>query len=60
MTSVEVAALAIPGIEGGMLGLLLREDGTTYALSLRPLLPGDNGTAPGQPTSHLGIALAGI
>ena len=43
-----------------MLGLLLREDGTTYALSLRPLLPGDNGTAPGQPTSHLGIALAGI
>jgi hypothetical protein len=39
MTPAEVAALGIPGIEGGMIGLNLRKDGKAYSFALRPLLP---------------------
>ena len=39
MTPAEVAALGIQGLEGGMLGLNLQEDGKAYSFALRPLLP---------------------
>jgi hypothetical protein len=38
MTPAEVAALGIPGVEGGLFGLLLKKDGAAYSFSLRPLL----------------------
>jgi hypothetical protein len=40
LTPADVAALGIPGVEGGFLGLTLKAaDGTLYSFSLRPLLP---------------------
>jgi hypothetical protein len=39
LTPAQVSALAIPGVEGGMLGLNIQKDGKLYALALRPLLP---------------------
>jgi hypothetical protein len=39
LTPAHVAALAIPGIEGGLLGLNIKKDGKLYSLALRPLLP---------------------
>jgi hypothetical protein len=39
LTPAQVAKLAIPGVEGGMLGLKIQKDGTLYSLALRPLLP---------------------
>jgi hypothetical protein len=40
MTPAEVAALGVPGIDGGVQGLTLQAaDGKTYEFRLRPLLP---------------------
>jgi hypothetical protein len=39
LTPAQVAALAIPGVEGGMLGLNIQNDAKLYSLALRPLLP---------------------
>ena len=39
LTPAQVAALDIPQVEGGMLGLNLQKDDTLYSLALRPLLP---------------------
>jgi len=39
LTPAQVAALAVPGVEGGMLGLNIQKDGKLYSLALRPLLP---------------------
>lgn len=44
MSSAEVAALGLDGIEGGFFGLLLEgPDGKTYTFGLRPLLPDETG-----------------
>lgn len=44
MSSAEVAALGLDGIEGGFSGLLLEgPDGKTYTFGLRPLLPDETG-----------------
>ena len=42
LTPAQVAALEIPGTQGGMLGLNLHKDGTLYSLALRPLLPDES------------------
>jgi hypothetical protein len=42
LTPAQVAALKIPAIEGGMLGLYLQNDGALYSLALRPLLPDES------------------
>jgi hypothetical protein len=39
LTPAQVAAMAIPGVDGGMMGLNVSKDGKLYAFSLRPLLP---------------------
>ena len=39
LTPSQVAALDIPGVQGGMLGLNLQKGGALYSLALRPLLP---------------------
>jgi hypothetical protein len=39
LTPAQVAALAVPGAEGGMLGVNIQKDGKLYSLALRPLLP---------------------
>jgi hypothetical protein len=39
LSSADVAALKIPGAEGGFSGLTLQFSGKLYSLSLRPLLP---------------------
>jgi hypothetical protein len=39
LTPAQVAALDIPQVEGGMLGLELQSDNQLYSLALRPLLP---------------------
>ena len=42
MTPEQVAALGIPEVQGGMLGLNIQKDGKLYSLSLRPLLPDES------------------
>ena len=39
LSSSDIAALGIPALEGGFMGLTLKADGKLYTLSLRPLLP---------------------
>jgi hypothetical protein len=39
LTPAQVAALNIPQVQGGMLGLNVQRDGQLYSLSVRPLLP---------------------
>jgi hypothetical protein len=39
LTPAQVAALKIPTVQGGMVGLSLKAAGTLYSLALRPLLP---------------------
>jgi hypothetical protein len=39
LTPAQVAALNIPQVEGGMLGLNLQKDNALYSLAIRPLLP---------------------
>lgn len=40
LTPDQMAAVGVPGLEGGLLNVMLRaDDGTLYALSTRPLLP---------------------
>jgi hypothetical protein len=39
MTPAEVAALGVPGAEGGLQGVTLQSGGKLYSFSLRPLLP---------------------
>ena len=39
LTPAEIAALNIPQVEGGMLGLNLQKDNILYSLAIRPLLP---------------------
>ena len=39
LTPAQVAALNIPQVEGGMLGLNLQKANQLYSLALRPLLP---------------------
>jgi hypothetical protein len=39
LTPAQVAALNIPQVQGGMLGLNLQKDNQLYSLALRPLLP---------------------
>lgn len=39
LTPAQVAALTIPGVQGGMLGLNVQKDNQLYSLALRPLLP---------------------
>ena len=39
LTPAQVAALNIPGVQGGMLGLNVQKDNELYSLALRPLLP---------------------
>jgi hypothetical protein len=39
LTPAQVAALNIPAVQGGMVGLNLKRGGTLYSLALRPLLP---------------------
>jgi hypothetical protein len=39
LTAEQVAALSIPGVQGGMFGLNLKQGTGLYSLSLRPLLP---------------------
>jgi hypothetical protein len=47
LTAGEVAALHIPGVEGGLSGLVLSaSDGRLYELQTRPLLPEDAGAVP--------------
>ena len=42
LTPADVAALNIPNVEGGMLGLNLKQDTALYSLALRPLLPDES------------------
>ncbi len=49
MTPEEVASLGIPGIEGGLMGLALQQDGQIYAFALRPLLPDEPRQRTGRP-----------
>jgi len=39
LTPAQIAALNIPQVEGGMLGLNLQKDNQLYSLAVRPLLP---------------------
>jgi|GEM_PF-1035127 len=39
LTPEQVAALNIPGMTGGMMGLYIRKDGKVFSLAVRPLLP---------------------
>jgi hypothetical protein len=39
LTPAQMGALKVPAVQGGMLGLNLRNGGTMYSLALRPLLP---------------------
>src|SRR6185295_12842079 len=42
LSPAQVAALKIPAVQGGMLGLNLQKDGALYSLALRPLLPDES------------------
>jgi hypothetical protein len=42
LTPAQVAALKVPQVEGGMLGLNVQKDGQLYSLALRPLLPDES------------------
>jgi hypothetical protein len=42
LTPAEVAALGVPSLDGGLLGLNLQAGGKLYSFSLRPLLPDES------------------
>ena len=42
LTPAQVAAMAIPGVDGGMMGLNIKKDDKLYSFALRPLLPDES------------------